>query len=667
MSQLTQSPFLQALGYTIINSLWQFALLWLIYVSIHAFLKLSSHQKYAAGIVIQAAGFSWFAATFTFYLNKFAELQEIHFQQKNLNFAFSDTSSSTINNRLFAVIIQTESLLPYLSVAYLLILFLLSVKWIRAYKLTEEIKTNGLQKIPVNWRLFVKQLSAQLGIKREVRIYLSDKVNTPLTIGSLKPFILIPLASLNHLTTHQMEAVILHELAHIKRYDYLFNLFLAVIEITLFFNPFMHLINRHIKRERENCCDDWVLQYEYNPESYASALLQIATCQAPSLLALQAADNKKVLLNRIIRMIEKKEINFFNYRYQIVALFVMLTVLSSLALLSSSHNIKTAVATSSRQVIVEPMAEIVNNPLLNPDFFIAPADEKVIKANNLLAAKIKNSDFRFGGAVTGNTTVTGYDAKQKQKHTHKTLQAAPQSPPVLPNNPPEPAVPEKQTAEELVKNVETPNTAFEIALSDDMEQQNAEIQQQLKQLTLNLLDKNVSTTDQKALIAEIKDAFNQLQNTRISWSRKQEKSVRKEIRNNLRENEWQITSRFTPCELNKLTEEMQLKTDEIRKQTIKAVEMTSQFRNVMPKMIYVAPFTEKPHNFSFEFSTEPGIKVAPIIDFDNHKKTKKVNKKLENSNNNNDNFNFPTPSPFNLEKPATKPRRECRDVLVIRI
>ena len=61
-----------------------------------------------------------------------------------------------------------------------------------------------------------------------------------------------------------MEAVILHEVAHIKRMDYVLNLVLAFIEAAMFFNPFTHLISFHVKRERENCCDDWVLQYEYN-------------------------------------------------------------------------------------------------------------------------------------------------------------------------------------------------------------------------------------------------------------------------------------------------------------------------------------------------------------------------------------------------------------------
>jgi len=112
----------------------------------------------------------------------------------------------------------------------------------------------------VEWRLFVQQLAQQLGIKKTVRIYLSGSITSPLTLGFWKPVILVPLASINHLTTKQVEAVLLHELAHIKRYDYLYNIILSVIEAVLFFNPFTQLISKQLKRERENCCDDWVLQ-----------------------------------------------------------------------------------------------------------------------------------------------------------------------------------------------------------------------------------------------------------------------------------------------------------------------------------------------------------------------------------------------------------------------
>jgi hypothetical protein len=72
MVQLTQSPFLQALGHSIVNSLWQFALLWLVYFIINTVFKLSAHQKYTTALLLQLTGFIWFAGTFAFYYQQCA-------------------------------------------------------------------------------------------------------------------------------------------------------------------------------------------------------------------------------------------------------------------------------------------------------------------------------------------------------------------------------------------------------------------------------------------------------------------------------------------------------------------------------------------------------------------------------------------------------------------
>jgi len=101
-------------------------------------------------------------------------------------------------------------------------------------------------------------------LRKKVSIYLSWKINCPLTIGFLKPVILIPVAAVNYLTPEQMEAVILHELAHIKRADYFLFLLQSVIDKIFFFNIFSKMLGDIIERERENACDDWVLQFKYN-------------------------------------------------------------------------------------------------------------------------------------------------------------------------------------------------------------------------------------------------------------------------------------------------------------------------------------------------------------------------------------------------------------------
>ena len=274
MFKFSQSPFLQALGYTIVNSLWQFAFLWLIYLAINCIISLSAHKKYAAAVSLQLAGFAWFIITFIFYYNKCIYLANTGYEFNEGLVSFGQMSyTGSLKDRMLLGILRTEVFLPYLSVAYLIIFFFLIIKWIDAFRFSKALQVTGLEKIDVPYRLFVNKLSHQMGLKRSVRVFLSHYVKSPLTVGFLKPIILLPFASLNNLSCDQVEAVLLHELAHIKRSDYLFNLLLSVIEVALFFNPFMQLLSRHIKRERENSCDDWVLQFEYNASNYAKALL----------------------------------------------------------------------------------------------------------------------------------------------------------------------------------------------------------------------------------------------------------------------------------------------------------------------------------------------------------------------------------------------------------
>jgi beta-lactamase regulating signal transducer with metallopeptidase domain len=400
MIPLSQSPFLQALGYAIINSLWQFALLWLVYFIVNTVFKFSSHSKYTFALVLQLIGFAWFAGTIAFYYQEYSNLSaNVAEYQDELSASVIESTSVTARATLFKWLINAERCLPFLSVAYLLLLTFLSFKWVASYRFTQQIKETGLAKIDVDWRLFVQRLSEQLGISRKVHIYLSDIVRTPLTIGFLKPIILIPLASINHLNTEQMEAVILHELAHIKRLDYLVNLLLSIIEATLFFNPFMQLLSKHIKRERENSCDDWVLQYEYNAATYAKALIKIATLQiAQPSFAMRATENKDVLLTRVKRMIEKNE-KTFHYRHQLIALLFITIVLTSVSWLSHSNKQHLA-TTNTIKVRVQPLAAKVDNPLFNPVFFLADKEQEKAALESEIETQAKAVEKRYQKLVT---------------------------------------------------------------------------------------------------------------------------------------------------------------------------------------------------------------------------------------------------------------------------
>lgn len=396
MQHLFQSAFLQALGYAIAHSVWQTAIVWLFYISIGGSVSMSAAARYRMGVTAQVIGFIWFLFTFQFYYQQYNQAwQPSTVASQQLQPVL--TSGSGYLSGIIQWMLKGEMLLPYISMAYLLLMVFLSVRWLLGYRQTQRIRHQGLQKMPAEWRLFVQRIAAQLNIKKTVRVFLSEQVSTPLTIGFLKPIILVPVASINHLSTEQMEAVLLHELAHIKRYDYLVNILLSVAEISLFFNPFTQLLSKHIRKERENCCDDWVLQFKYEAPVYAEALLRIAYLQQAPALAMTATGKKKDLLYRVKRMIERKE-NRFSYRKQLLAFFLVTGILSSVAWLSplktnrsEKQPIAVKASASPKQPLhpytVEPMAMSVKNPLFNPVFFLSKPLQEEMKKNIATAEK----------------------------------------------------------------------------------------------------------------------------------------------------------------------------------------------------------------------------------------------------------------------------------------
>jgi beta-lactamase regulating signal transducer with metallopeptidase domain len=402
MSHLFQLPILQALGYAITNSLWQMALLWLAYLLISMPMKGSARKRYNLAVIFQVLGFVWFLFTFNFYHQQYTGIRALQDAMT--------TNQSTVTtivphgtgfkSWIIKSMIWAEQLLPYLSVAYLLLLIVLLIRWYLGYKKINLLRTQGLVEMPGEWVQLFTRLTERMQIGRKIGFFLSEKVASPLTIGFLKPMVLVPVASINHLTMAQLEAIILHELAHIKRLDYLVNLFLSITEIGLFFNPFTQLLARQIRKEREHCCDDWVLAYQYNPATYAEALLRLAQLQPAPAYAMAATGNgQHELLGRIKRMVGAQE-KTFNYRKQLLSFLMVTGILSCIAWFSPAKTPETAQQPSVNDtsvvaiqpISVEPMAVKVTNPLFNPAFFLSGTLKEEMQENLKLAAlEVQNS------------------------------------------------------------------------------------------------------------------------------------------------------------------------------------------------------------------------------------------------------------------------------------
>lgn len=311
MPAITESNLLQALGWAVINSLWQFALLWVIFQVARRIFKLHSYQKVRLGTGMVILGMFFFLLTFS----------KAYFYNSTIN-----PAEYFVLNLLSkeAVMSWSEKIMFYASITYILLLFVPVFQFARNYRYVSVIRTTGLAKIDAEWRLFVRNTSEIMGIKSNVQVWLSHLVDSPVTVGFLKPVILIPFAAISNLSTKQVEAILLHELSHVRRFDYLMNLVVNLIRTVLYFNPFVGAFVKMIESEREKSCDELVMQFEYNPQEYASALLKLEReGHAQGYRMLLAATGNNSLLTRVERILGINKKDKYSVRRFVGAIAVM--------------------------------------------------------------------------------------------------------------------------------------------------------------------------------------------------------------------------------------------------------------------------------------------------------------------------------------------------------
>jgi TonB family protein len=152
------------------------------------------------------------------------------------------------------------------------------------------------------WQQRVQRLIGSLGVRTAVRAVQSARVHVPMVVGWLRPVILVPVSAMSGLTTWQLELILMHELAHVRRYDHLVNLLQVVIETLLFYHPVVRWVSRVMREEREHCCDDLVVARSGDALAYARALTELAGVQSLSLQTSVASDGGQ-LLARIRRLV----------------------------------------------------------------------------------------------------------------------------------------------------------------------------------------------------------------------------------------------------------------------------------------------------------------------------------------------------------------------------
>ncbi|WP_126969474.1 M56 family metallopeptidase [Gynurincola endophyticus] len=145
--------------------------------------------------------------------------------------------------------------------------------YVLGWRQAQQMRRQQLYSIPEEWQLRFEQLVQQMNIKKKVQLFESAMMKVPVTIGFLKPVILLPLGILSNLPPVQIEAVLRHELAHICRHDYVINIIQLFLDALYFFNPSFVWLSDQLREKREYCCDDIAIQDMNNREEFAIALV----------------------------------------------------------------------------------------------------------------------------------------------------------------------------------------------------------------------------------------------------------------------------------------------------------------------------------------------------------------------------------------------------------
>ncbi len=391
--------FLQSLAFALINSIWQMAILWIFYNIITGIFVLKTSANYNLLVSIQTLGFCWFIYTFSQSLN-------------NTNPIFYES-----NHSFYSSIIQ-EKLLPIGAIIYLFFSFVFATRFLLQFFQLKNIRNNELLPISQKWQQYVYETTNKIGINRKVQIKISKNIHTPLTIGFLKPIILIPIAAVNSLNPQQLEVILLHELAHIKRNDYLINLWLIFINTIMFFNPFSKHIYSVINKQREFCCDDTVLEYSSQNNLYAQALLNIAksqfeACAIAGTMTAVNADHQE-LKHRIKRIlnIELEQRNELKFNKQMTfSLAIGLLLFLLIGFINVNVN----------KVIADGIPASKNPLLINQNF----TTTNYQKTNIQIAKSTSNEKHKIKpkrNLKPENKEANGYALKAKQNAIHQGME-----------------------------------------------------------------------------------------------------------------------------------------------------------------------------------------------------------------------------------------------------
>lgn len=366
-----------AFCWMLVHSLWQGLLFTIITgIVMMATKKSTSLVRYNIMVALFILFIAGCAATFTW---EFIIVNKPAINQQIIAVAVTESGLQVMLQKFSAYFTNNA---PLILALWGIIFLVKCVRMMAGVAYSQRVRHYKKQPAPEYWQNKITELCRQLKVNKQVLLLQSGIIKIPVVIGHLKPVIFIPLGLLNNLPAGEIEAVLLHELAHIRRNDYIVNLVQVMVENVFFFNPALLWMSSIIREERENCCDDIAVEQTKSKKQFIQALISFKehALHANSYTTAFPA-KKNQLLQRVTRIISNKNktLNTTEKAFFMVS-FVLLAGL--IVMVTKSIG---AVKTTPQKVAHSSAAAVIKKPQANTVF--VAANRQVTKNNAAPVAK----------------------------------------------------------------------------------------------------------------------------------------------------------------------------------------------------------------------------------------------------------------------------------------
>jgi TonB family protein len=295
------TPAMQALAWSLVHFLWQGTVLALAAAAVMRWMAPTARARYVTGVATLALMLAAPAGTFVMLRTERAAgtLADTSLQPPAAGLVVT-TEIVVEVPAAAASASPTNRLLPALMLIWIGGVCILSARLLGGWAVARRLAMTTRQPVEADVEALAARVAERLGVRRFVRLAESSVVAVPIVIGWLKPVVLVPSAAVAGLPPAHLEALLAHELAHVRRHDYLVNLLQSAIETLLFYHPAVWWVSGRVRQEREHCCDDEAVAV-CDRIVYVRALTNLAAMTVQTRLALAATDGS--LLRRVRRLL----------------------------------------------------------------------------------------------------------------------------------------------------------------------------------------------------------------------------------------------------------------------------------------------------------------------------------------------------------------------------